>query len=1268
MRLDRVLLCALLVSVDGGISRQSAEPGPDASTLQPALAKLEYRPSPRREGLGLSAPNRAQGLRLTFTDEGLAIEERESGAPLLALGLTHFGRAGLQRALGRAPMRASGDSRVERSWEALTEWFVNEPRGVEHGWTVTQKAPGDGPLVLSVTVSGATTETSGNEVLFESESGRLLRYGGLKAFDAAGTALAARMSTFPNGFRIEVDDANARYPIIVDPLLTVPAWTAEGNQVGAEFGNVTGAGDVNGDGYSDVLVGAPYFDNGQVDEGRAFLYLGGASGLSATPVWTAEVNQASAEFGSVAGVGDVNGDGYSDVVVGARRFDNGETDEGRAYLYLGSAGGLSVTPAWTAEGNQAGAIFGGPSGLGDVNGDGFDDVGVSADNYDNGETNEGRLFVFLGSSSGLSPTAAWTGEANQAAANLGPAASAGDVNGDGYGDIVVAAPNFSNGEGGEGRAYLYLGSASGLGTLPAWSAEANQAGARFGGSVAGAGDVNGDGYSDVVVSAGHLNGFSGATFLYLGSVTGLGTTAAWTASTNRGGDAFGEGVSSAGDVNGDGYSDVVVGARGVDGFPFNQQGEVYLHLGSASGLSTGPAWSFPSNQDFAALGGVAGVGDVNGDGFSDVVVSAALFDNGQTDEGRTFLFLGSASGLTAASAWSAESNQANASLGIAVASAGDVNGDGFSDVAVGAPAFDNGEVDEGSVFVFLGSTSGLSPTPFWTAESNQAGASLGIAVASAGDVNGDGFSDLVVGAARFDNGEADEGRAFVYLGSATGLDVFVPWTAETNQASSLFGTSVATAGDVNGDGFSDIVVGAAQFDNGEADEGGAYLYLGSSTGLSLVPAWTAEGNQSGASLGASVASAGDVNGDGYSDVVLGSPSFDSSGRIDEGRAFVYLGGSNGLAATPVWTASSNQASASFGTSVASAGDVNGDGFSDVVVGAPSFDNGQTDEGRAFVFLGTASGLTPAPVWTVESEQVAAGLGQSVSAAGDVNGDGFSDVVVGAPSFDDGQTDEGRAYVFGGAASGLSPGPMWTVESEQVGAGLGGSVAMAGDVNGDGFSDVVLGASSFDNGQANEGRAWLYLGGDDAPGLPRGLTQSLAGSTPGGRVVRGVAPVSLASDGFNSLVNQGLVVLETEVKPLGTRFDGSALVRSTPGLARQRKTVTWPNLQPGRYHWRARLVSGYDRGRWVAYGANSEAEADFTVITLSADAGALDAGATLDAGAVDAGETDGGTLAADAGLGTRRYSVGCGCLGGPRFPIVFLALLLWRASRRAGVRH
>jgi hypothetical protein len=168
---------------------------------------------------------------------------------------------------------------------------------------------------------------------------------------------------------------------------------------------------------------------------------------------------------------------------------------------------------------------------------------------------------------------------------------------------------------------------------------------------------------------------------------------------------------------------------------------------------------------------------VDDDGFADVVAGAPLYDAGQTDEGALFVFLGSAAGVASGNPVTAaalESNQANAQLGASVAPAGDLNGDGFADVAAGAPFYDGGQTDEGAAFVFLGSAAGIADGNIGPAvqyESDQAQARLGASAASAGDVNGDGFADVIVGAPFYDAPESAEGAAFVFLGNSAGLPV-----------------------------------------------------------------------------------------------------------------------------------------------------------------------------------------------------------------------------------------------------------------------------------------------------------------------------------------------------------------------------------------------------------------------------------------------------------------------------------------------------------------
>ncbi len=217
-------------------------------------------------------------------------------------------------------------------------------------------------------------------------------------------------------------------------------------------------------------------------------------------------------------------------------------------------------------------------------------------------------------------------------------------------------------------------------------------------------------------------------------------------------------------------------------------------------------------------------------------------------------------------------------------------------------------------------------------------------------MNGDGFSDVIIGAEGFTDGQSSEGAAFVFHGSASGLSNAADWTAQSNQSFAFFGNSVSAAGDVNGDGFSDVIIGSWLYDNGLTDEGSVFVYHGSVTGLSASADWFVQSNQSGSGFGSSVSTAGDVNGDGFSEVIVGAPEFDG-GTVNEGAAFVYHGSQTGLSAVPDWTAKSNQVDAVFGNAVSSAGDVNGDGYSDVIIGSLNYDNGESNEGRCYVFYG-----------------------------------------------------------------------------------------------------------------------------------------------------------------------------------------------------------------------------------------------------------------------------------------------------------------------------
>ena len=1167
------------------------------SAVRANLAREEYHVSV--SDAGLQAPNRAQNLRTYFRDEGIEVVPRTTGeeAPpwRFTWRTTAFGRGARPEAAAPAvPPRFDG-SHVTYDHGAFDEWYENGPQGLEQGFTIREKPPGRGALRIvgsfGERLHARFRPDEAAVDFLDVHEAQALRYGALNVRDAAGADVRSRLEVTANEVSVVIEDDTAIYPLTVDPLMTSPAWTAESNQANAYFGISAGtAGDVNGDGYSDVIIGASYYDNGQTDEGRAFVYLGSAAGLATAPAWTAEADQASAYFGcSVGTAGDVNGDGYDDVIVGAKRYDNGQSNEGRAWVYHGSATGPSTTAAWTGESDQASAYFGcSVATAGDVNADGYDDVIVGAYYYDNGQTNEGRAYVYHGSAAGLASAAAWTAESDQAEAVLGYAvAGAGDVNGDGYADVIVGAYLYDGLATDNGRVFAYHGSASGLQTTPAWWVQANLTNSAFGRAVGPAGDVNGDGYDDVIVGADlyDYSGVGGRAYVYQGSASGLSTGAAWTQTDVQLASGYGASVGTAGDVNGDGYADVIVGAPTHDDGDIDE-GRAFVYLGSAAGLAASPFWSDEANQIDARYGtAVATAGDVNGDGYSDVLVGAYSYTNGQTDEGRAYVYHGAAGGLATSAGRIIEGGQAAARLGYSVGCAGDVNGDGYSDVIVGAPLYDTGYVDAGRALVFHGSPTGVEPTPSCTMDGLGA-ENLGWSVSTAGDVNGDGYSDVVVGAPHLS--AQQHGVAEIHLGSPTGVQALY-WRRLACSANypddyvDEFGYSVAAAGDVNGDGYSDVVVGAPSYPRDwpfDQSPCGAVTVFYIDPDHAGYASDIVIGIGSTDHLGRSVASAGDWDGDGFADILAGAP-----GRgTDQGGVLLRRGSRQGLTDWSTWaigTSSGEQ----LGESVADAGDVNGDGLSDMIA------CGHNGNARLYVSIPP----NYSQVWSSEDPV------HSVSSAGDVNGDGYADILVGSPW--DAGVGEGQVKLYLGTPTGVSTSAAWTVLGGQADSYFGFCVANAGDVNGDGYSDAIIGAYGFDGSQANEGRAIIYYGGRGRPVLPQQVRT--LDSTPIAFLGQSDSETSFRVKALgHTPAGRGKVRLQVEVKPGTQLLDGTGIltgpITDTGPPGPSGSVVELWQLVDGlsttsRYHWRLRVLSDSPffprRPHWISLPYNGPNETD-----------------------------------------------------------------------------
>jgi FG-GAP repeat protein len=417
------------------------------------------------------------------------------------------------------------------------------------------------------------------------------------------------------------------------------------------------------------------------------------------------------------------------------------------------------------------------------------------------------------------------------------------------------------------------------------------------------------------------------------------------------------------------------------------------------------------------------------------------------------------------------------------------------------------------------------------------GDAFGVSVASVGDLNGDGHDDLVIGANYYPT-LSGRGRAYVYFGGpAIGsvADLVLPSPFDNI---AWFGISVASAGDFNADGWPDFIVGARY----AGLPGQAFIFYGGPS-LDPTPDLQLIGESTGSStwFGASVASVGDVNGDGFDDVMVGSPMY-RNGVGDVGRAYVYYGG-HAPDATPDRMFTGAASGDQLGSVVGSAGDVNGDGFPDVLAVATYNDAGGTDAGAVYVWFGGPAFDTAADLTILGS-----GANQRIlfaDGAGDVNGDGYSDLIV---------SQKDHADVFLG---GSAPDAVADVTIGRAFAAVGG----AGDVNGDGIDDFVLGDSGDDTGGTDAGKVSVYYGGatldtaedesyfGDRPGRYLGRRVGRAGRIDGSDLADVFA--SAAEDPENVGYDRGRVYLlansETTDVPTAP-IQGVAFVGATPNPA------------------------------------------------------------------------------------------------------------------------
>ncbi len=874
--------------------------------------------------------------------------------------------------------------------------------------------------------------------------------------------------------------------------------------------SVSAAGDVNGDGIDDLLIGAPYADpNGNNGAGTTYVVFG--KNVSEVGAFTAEIELASLDgtngfkiLGEAANdnagrivnaVGDVNGDGISDILISAPNSDLNGNNAGTTYVVFGK--NVSEAGAFAAElelsgldGTNGFKIFGeaandksgeSASGAGDVNGDGIDDLLIGSKYaYSNGNYYAGTTYVVFGKNtseegafaaevllSSLDGTNGFKIFGESAYDNSGRSVSAaGDVNSDGIDDILIGAPNAKDYS---GASYVVFG--KNVSQVGAFTSEVELSSldgtngfsiigadyGYFGRSVSAAGDINGDGIDDVLIGAPYASpvGIStGAVYVVFGSDTGfeenvllsnLDGTNGFELFGEDASDNIGFAISAAGDVNGDGSDDLLIGAD--DNGP---NGSVYIIFGGDA--LAAPVLSI-SLADTRAI---------EGDAFTYTIPSTAFVDL-FGDELTLSATLEDGSPLPGWLSFDASTGTLSGTPG-----SEDL---GISTIRITATDGDNLSVSD--VFELTVFNRFFEPFPTLSLLTSDEGFKIlgeadfdnsGNSVSTIGDVNGDGIDDLLIGAPFSDLNGTSSGTTYVVFGKdvsvdgafaaeiqLSGLDGTNGFKIIGEAASDLSGRSVSAAGDVNGDGIDDLLIGAVGSDTNGNSSGTTYVVFGRD--VSVDGAFAAEIQLSGldgtngfkmlgeASLdqsGSSVSAAGDVNGDGIGDMLIGAPASDPNGS-GSGTTYVVFGknvsvdgafaaeiqlsgldGTNGFKI--IGEASFDQS----GNSVSGAGDVDGDGIDDLLIGASLSDPNGFSSGTTYVIFGKdvlvegafaasiqLSGLDGTNGFKIIGETGGDSSGRSVSAAGDVNGDGIGDVLIGAPTSDPNGSNSGTTYVVFG---------------------------------------------------------------------------------------------------------------------------------------------------------------------------------------------------------------------------------------------------------------
>jgi hypothetical protein len=864
-------------------------------------------------------------------------------------------------------------------------------------------------------------------------------------------------------------------------LRTAPQFFVEGARQGEAVGTlVTAVGDLDGDGRADYCTHT--VNAGTLLTGVVHVYLSG-SGNGATPSFSLEGTHVTNEFGdALAGVGDLNGDGYDDLVVGTTTPTVGSPEYWRMHVYLGRPN-MTGAVDWIIDHtrDRPGTIGVSIAGIGDYNGDGFADFAVSTNSAGLAFPHGAEIHLGAATATGMARIQLMM-DANEFGFSL---AAVNDWDGDGLDDLAVGAPK------GTGTVRIFGYPKRLIRTLTGTAQ-----GDRFAHAIA---LVRGTTRAQDVLAVGApLSGAGGGTSGLVELFSRSGQRLDAIVGTEQ--LEYGTALDASGDLNGDGLDDLIVGCPG-GAFRW---GEVHVYSGSSTGCrlvswrasqlgsrygasvalisgADGPlakvAIGAPNHFTSVRTGGRLELhrvvrprvrplraGHTVYAGERDTVrwSGAELVDLALSlDDGATWTTLQRNLGGVAENeiAWTVPSSP---SVGARVRLS-----------LSGEPAHAaNSDATRAFRIAKRNAVSRVARREVPVASGHAASDREGTRLAWMADLDGDDEAEIVSGAPDAANGT---GRVTLYLSRGC----VMTWRGAA--PGSRFGEAVVATHDLDGDGIADLAIGAP----GAGVGGRVHVYRGGAL-MQPAPDWTLEGLQAGEEAGSALAVVSGLQYPGVASLAVGAPGMD--GGAGGVRIYVTDPAFDG---TPDLTMRGTQAGARFGATLADAGDLDSDGRNDLAVGAPLFNATAMNAGQVTVYR-SPLGATPAVLVTLTGSQAFEGLGSALAGGGDLDADGYDDLVVGSPGRSGPHVDGGRVSVLHGGPR-LDPAAATVIDGGASGARLGTAVAIAGDMNGDGVADLAAGAPLA--GPADAGLVQVHYGQPRMSAVPDVAT----GGRPGDRL-------------------------------------------------------------------------------------------------------------------------------------------------------------------------